>query len=209
MFRINGVTGAAEAQRLEAWVPRSDDQNRMIERAVRAHHDVVRKWLIGRLGNCADADDVLQSVYLRIWRYAEDHIIENPRALMFTTAARLATNELVRRRRQLSRDGGDGEQDGTAAVEADAPDPEQQRVLREDVERTLAAIGDLPAKPRRAFELSRFEGRTYAEIAGLLEVSESSVEKYMITALKTLRTRLRIGESATIVDFEAARKRSG
>lgn len=38
--------------------------------------------------------------------------------------------------------------------------------------------------------LSRFEGKTYREIAVLLGVSESSVEKYIIAALKAVRAAI-------------------
>jgi len=61
---------------------------------------------------------------------------------------------------------------------------------RQDAEVSLRAIEALPEKIRRAFVLSRFEEKTYSEIATVLSVSVSSVEKYIIEALKSLRMAL-------------------
>ncbi|MBV7255625.1 RNA polymerase sigma factor [Pacificimonas sp. WHA3] len=179
------------------------DQGQRLEAAFRENRTILRKWLIGRLGDVTDADDVLQSVYLRIWTYAETNEIEHPRALIFKTATNLATNELVSRRRRYLRTS-NAEADEVEAVRAVGPTPEEQSLLREDIQRALAEIGNLKPKVRRAFELSRLEGKTYAEIAGLLGVSESSVEKYIIEALRILRARLRPGEGAKILPFSAA-----
>lgn len=51
----------------------------------------------------------------------------------------------------------------------------------------MRAITGLPGRIRRAFILSRFMGKNYREIAIDLNVSESSVEKYIISALAQLR----------------------
>jgi RNA polymerase sigma-70 factor (ECF subfamily) len=175
-------------------------QKRDIEAALVKNRGVLLKWLTARLGNASDADDVLQAVYVRVWAYADTALIDNPRALIFKAAARLATNELVRRARGLTRHD-DASDEAIEALPTADPNPEQQALLKQDVERTLAAISDLPPRVRQAFELSRFDGKTYAEIAVDLGVSESSVEKYIIDALKRLRVQLRPGESGRVVPF--------
>ncbi len=53
------------------------------------------------------------------------------------------------------------------------------------------AIKALPDQCRRVFELSRFEYMNYADIAGKLNISKSTVEKHMIKALKLLREQLK------------------
>ena len=44
-------------------------------------------------------------------------------------------------------------------------------------------LDSMPAKVREAFLLSQFEGLTYSQIAERLEVSVSSVQKYMLRAI--------------------------
>jgi RNA polymerase sigma-70 factor (ECF subfamily) len=53
-----------------------------------------------------------------------------------------------------------------------------------------AAIAELPEQMRRIFEMSRFEGLKYGEIAAQLEISVKTVETQMGRALARLRERL-------------------
>ena len=54
-----------------------------------------------------------------------------------------------------------------------------------------SAIGELPDRCRQIFELSRFEGLKYAEIAIRLGISVKTVEVQMGKALRILRVRLK------------------
>jgi RNA polymerase sigma-70 factor (ECF subfamily) len=53
-----------------------------------------------------------------------------------------------------------------------------------------AAIAELPEQMRRVFELSRFEGLKYSEIAEQLNISVKTVETQMGRALAKLREKL-------------------
>jgi RNA polymerase sigma-70 factor (ECF subfamily) len=59
--------------------------------------------------------------------------------------------------------------------------------LRTDID---TAVAELPEQMRTIFELSRYEGLKYAEIARQLNVSLSTVETQMGRALKKLRIKL-------------------
>jgi RNA polymerase sigma-70 factor, ECF subfamily len=52
------------------------------------------------------------------------------------------------------------------------------------------AVAGLPEQMRRIFELSRYEGMKYAEIAGMLHISVKTVETQMSRALGKLRQKL-------------------
>lgn len=179
-------------------------QKQELERVVREENTLLVRWLTKKLGDPDAARDVAQSVYLRVWAYAEREHITYPRALLFRTAANLACNELKRRnrydRRHVSPNPETG-YDPADNVPCALPTPEQSACLRQDVAAALAAIKALPERPRRAFILSRFEGLTYREIAARLGVSESSVEKYLIEALRTLRRTLGPGKGGDVVRF--------
>ena len=59
--------------------------------------------------------------------------------------------------------------------------------LRADID---AAISKLPDQMRRIFELSRFDGLKYSEIATRLEISVKTVETQMSRALAKMRGKL-------------------
>lgn len=166
------------------------EQRLLIENAIRRNEKMLIQWLTKKIGDPEAARDVAQSVFMRVWAYSEKTVVENPRALIFKTAHNLALNELKQRNRFNSRHVTSTEDDGGEVLDSvamSAPSPEKQTSLREDVDIIMTAIDQLPARPRRAFILNRFDGLSYREIAEILQVSESSVEKYMIEALKRLR----------------------
>ena len=169
------------------------DQQIEVERAMRRDEKLLIRWLTKKLGDSETARDVVQSVFLRVWAFAENGVVENPRALLFKTASNLALNEMKRRNKYSKRHvepSANSENDALHNVPSLSPSPEKQASLREDVSITMAAINDLPDRPRRAFIMNRFDGQSYKQIAAIMNVSESSVEKYMIEALKKLRASI-------------------
>ena len=54
-----------------------------------------------------------------------------------------------------------------------------------------SAVDHLPEKTRQVFRLSRLEGRSNAEIASLLNVSEKAIEYHLTKSLKQLRLHLK------------------
>lgn len=169
------------------------EQTTRIESAIRDNEAVLVKWLTRRLGDPDAADDVAQSVFLRVWSYAATAMVNNPRALIFKTAGNLAINELKRRstfNRRHIMSSEDDKNETISNIAGTDPTPEKQTSLRQDVKNTLDAIAALPEPARTAFSMNRFDGLSYREIAKRLNVSESSVEKYMIAALKQLREKL-------------------
>lgn len=54
-----------------------------------------------------------------------------------------------------------------------------------------AAIDHLPERSRKVFRLSRLEGRSNAEIAKLMHVSEKAIEYHITKSMRTLRLHLK------------------
>lgn len=171
------------------------EQDARIETAIKENESILVRWLTKRLGDPDAAGDVAQSVFLRVWSYASTAAVANPRALIFKTAGNLAINEMKRRsvfnRTHIAPSDYDNDDDVIEKIAHTGPTPEKQASLREDVRQTLEAIEALPEPARTAFSLNRFDGLSYKKIAARMNVSESSVEKYMIDALKRLREALR------------------
>ncbi len=183
-------------------------QRSVIESAIRKHDGMLVRWLAQKLGDAETARDIAQSAYLRVWRYAHREGVDNLQALIFKTAANLAANEFrARKRRRFLGAEPKGESPDTARqIADDNPSAERMVLDKEALSGCLAAIDGLPLNARRAFVMSRFEEKNYRDIARELKVSESSVEKYIILALKKLRESVtRPDDSSVVIPFAAAR----
>ncbi|WP_163575826.1 sigma-70 family RNA polymerase sigma factor [Halomonas faecis] len=142
------------------------------------HHGWLRRWLSARLGCSHTAADLAHDTYLRVLRRGEAPEPGQSRRFL-TQIAKGLVIDLYRRRRieaayleTLS-----------LLPEPQAPSPEEQALTIEALIEIDALLHGLPDKPRRAFLMCRLDGMSYREIAAALNVSVSSVEKYIARAL--------------------------
>lgn len=68
-------------------------------------------------------------------------------------------------------------------AEPESPSLETRAMIIETLIQIDQMLDSMPGKVREAFVLSRFEGLDYAQIAERLQVSVSSVQKYMLRAI--------------------------
>jgi RNA polymerase sigma-70 factor (ECF subfamily) len=159
------------------------------------HRPDLLRFLIARTGDRAEAEDVVQELWLRA-QSAPAGPVGNGRAYLFRMAQNLVLDRLRERQRRAARDRDWSEttHGGAPAGEevADARDTAEDALLaREEAERLAAAIQALPDGARRAFRLHKIDGLSHGEVAQRLGISRSGVEKHMALALKHLRAALR------------------
>jgi len=132
----------------------------------------------------AEADDVLQEIFLQIWREAENYSPKAGRPLgwVVTLARRRAIDRLRRRQaycRAKERFESEIERQPNSWVRNRIDDELVHSDLRRFLERQM---NTLPEFQREVIELSFFEGRSHREIAALTG-----------TPLGTVKTRLELG----------------
>jgi len=170
-----------------------DDKSRFISQLVELYGPSLERYLARKLDNPADAAEVAQEAFLRIYRLQHPEQLDNVRAFLFQVASNLAIDQLRRRslhfrflkieRQEL----GEGE---FSEHYAGAASPEHILSAQEQLQRIYKAVDTLPEKCRQAFLLHRNSGMSYNDIARELGVSVSSVEKYILQALKHCRAEL-------------------
>jgi RNA polymerase sigma-70 factor (ECF subfamily) len=136
-------------------------------------------------GGFADVADLCQETFLRALR-AYDRVgpETHARAWLYRIAANVCTDHWRRH----------GRQPPTATLTdltpAAAPDdsPEAALLAREDAERVRAAIAQLPPRQRRALELRRLHGLSYAEVARLMGGSAETARANVYQALRRLQS---------------------
>lgn len=142
------------------------------------HHGWLHGWLRKKLGNAFDAADLAHDTYLRIITSGNLFPQEESRRYLTRIANGLVI-DLYRRRHIES-----------AYLEAISVLPEQEVPSEEARALVIEALMEidtilrgLPCKARQALLLCKIDGMSYREIASRLDVSISSVEKYIASSL--------------------------
>ena len=129
-----------------------------------------------------DAREVVHQVFIKLWEKRNElDLSTSLKSYLFTSVHNRSLNVIRDRKKFASGEVPDvaGEWDVSAQIES----MELEGKIRE-------AIDSLPDKCREIFELNRFEGLKYGEIARQLDISVKTVENQISKALKILREKL-------------------
>jgi RNA polymerase sigma factor (sigma-70 family) len=146
----------------------------------RHHAPSVYRYTYAVLGNHADAEDVTQQTFLNAYRACARGT--KPRKAEHWLL-RIAHNEIRRHFRTTQRKPLEVELDEEVA---EAPVARSEPMLGD----VLRALQRLPASQRSALVMREFEGRSYAEIARILGMSQSALEAHTFRARRALAQEL-------------------
>lgn len=128
------------------------------------------------------AREVVHMVFIRLWEKREEiDVTSSLKSYLFTSVHNRSLN-VIRDRKKFS-----SEEVPDIAGEVDVEAQMEAMELEEKIEEAIAA---LPEKTRQVFELNRFDGLKYSEIAEKLNISVKTVENQMSRALRMLREKL-------------------
>lgn len=138
-----------------------------------------------------DAEDIAQNAFIRIQAASEKEQISNPKAYLYQTASNILI-DMKRRERvheNYLRENGvhAGDESHSLVTEHDLLSPDRIFDATCELAKVEQAIAKLPQQCRQAFLLHRIKGMSYEDIACILDVSVSSVEKYILQSLKQCR----------------------
>ncbi len=155
--------------------------------AYRRHGGAVYGLARRVLGSISEAEDVTQEVFLRLWNQPDKFDSDRGSLRSFLLAqahARAvdAIRSLNARRRREAKDAR-----RTAGAEYDVGHEVWDLALADKVSGALEA---LPHDERRAIELAYFEGRTYVEVAELLDQPEGTVKARIRNGMRRMRVFL-------------------
>lgn len=132
------------------------------------------------------AEEIVQQVFYKLWEkrnYLE--IDTSPKAYLYKSVYHDSLNYLKHQKVKAA-------YAGHMARHADKETENASgKLLSGELKAKLhAAMNELPEQCRTIFQLSRYEGLKYQEIANVLGLSVKTIENQMGKALKILRTRL-------------------
>jgi RNA polymerase sigma factor (sigma-70 family) len=180
-------------------VPASIDAQYIdFHRVFEAHKNRVFNTALGLVQNRADAEDVAQEVFVKVFEsFARFRGEAQPATWIYRITVHCAFDFLKAKKRK-KRFGfvvsifGAQQDERTASVElADFDHPGVALERKERARILFKAIDQLPEQQKAAFTLAKLEGLSYAEIAEVLQTSTASVESLMFRAKQNLQKRLR------------------
>lgn len=140
-----------------------------------AYADMVYRLALVRTRSRADADDVLQEVFVRYLRnppaFAE---AEHAKAWMLRTTIHCSLSLLTSAFRRKT-----------------VPETDTGRIEPERNDEVYRAVTELPAKYRTAVHLYYYEGYSVDEISRLMQSSQSAVKSWLFRARALLRDKLK------------------
>ena len=143
----------------------------------------------GIIANEEAAKDIVVDCYLKIWDNHKELEIKNSfRVYIFGFVHKRSLNYLRHRAVQIKY------QQEKRMLEMDVDyqnSPLKSIEVSELKEKITSSIASLPEKCQEIFKLSRFEDKTYDEIAQELDISIGTVRTQMSRALEKLRKALR------------------
>jgi len=151
----------------------------------------IRRWLATRSSvPTADLDDLAQEVFLRLLRYSDDVVVENPQSYLFRIATNVANEWRDRARHKSPHE--ETWLDGLQIEPGAEPENTMARTLVQ--EQVQAAVQRLPPRQREVLLLHVNEGLTYKQIADQKGLTYRVVLRDLTRAYSQLRMDLNVDD---------------
>jgi len=134
-----------------------------------------------------EARDIVQEIFTNLWdRMERLEILHSYQAYLYRSARNLVINRIANQ--DVGRKYDNYLQHTVPTFEVMPDELLREKELAEQIDK---AIEKLPRKMALIFRKSRFEQRSYREIAAELDISEQTVKKQIYNALTVLRKKIR------------------
>ena len=135
--------------------------------------------------NREEAEDVVQDTLIRVWNSRDKwQQLDNIEAYSLTIARNLSLDHIKRQ---------DNNNSSLEDEEIERSDqnntPSEQMIQKDKLNIVKRIIGELPEKQRSCMQLRDIEGKTYKEIADILNISEEQVKVSIFRARQSVKQR--------------------
>ena len=138
--------------------------------------------------NAAEAEDVVQETMMKVWNRRDQwEQIESIEAFCLTICRNLSLDKVRRMDNQT--------QSLDAAYDPKdlgvSSNPEEQAIQSDRIRLVRQMISQLPEKQRSCMQLRDMEGKSYKDIAAILDISEEQVKVNIFRARQTIREKFK------------------
>jgi RNA polymerase sigma-70 factor (ECF subfamily) len=156
------------------------------EQVFLANRPKLLRYVRARLGGMPDAEDCLQDLWLKLGRL-ESGPTADPLAYLFRMAENLVIDRRRSGQRRARRDDAWTVRHSAGSPNIDdQPSAEQVMIDRERLRMVEQVLDDLPDRTARSFRMFRLEQIPQKQIANVLGISVSAVEKHLQRAYRAV-----------------------
>ncbi len=151
------------------------------ERMFKKYYPKVKTMLVGLIKDEFIAENIAQDLFMNIWINRDKILnINSLESYMFICTRNAAINQIKNRKTIDNFSESEIDNIGENYTEESVLMEELQNIINEEIKK-------MPKQRQQIFIMSRFQGKTTAQIAQELNISPRTVEKHLSIALKTLR----------------------
>jgi len=174
-------------------IPLKANKEAIVERLFRDHFEALSRLAMKYIGDFDTSKDIVHEVFTSFWQKIDSLPADTQyKSYLFTAVRNKSFNHLRDQKKHL---------DIVDAETQESPEREDSIETKELAREIDYALNLLPERCREVFELSRFEGMKYGQIADELNISVKTVEGQMSKALRLLREHLKDFLVLTIILF--------
>ncbi|SRR5579862_3558707 len=141
------------------------------------------------------AEDIVSDVFIRVWEKRKDlQDVMNLKVYLYVSVKNSAINYLNRQKQLLS-DDIENFRDQFMSIYFN---PEQLMITADMVGMIQAAIDELPSRCKIIFKLVKEDNLRYREVAGILGISEKTVENQVAIAVRRIAAAVNFDLSKSI-----------
>ena len=139
-----------------------------------------------------EAEDIVAEIFCTLWHNRKQINITNTLGAYLYTAVKNRVFDYYRKRKVIFHIPEEDATDNYQQVTDNYQQPDHLLMYKDVTLRIGHLINGLPPQMKLVFQLNRYEGFSYEEIAGLLNISVNSVKTHMFRALKSLKASYHI-----------------
>jgi len=149
----------------------------------KAHYESLVRMLYKKCFDQTLAEDIVQNVFIELWSKRKERVLPKSVGAYLSTSVKNRYIDHFRKQKNLA-------DKKKAYLQQSLPlniaSPEEELLNQENLAKIYRKIEELPPKTKVVFQLSRFENKSYSEIAEALDISVKTVEYHISNALRLL-----------------------
>ncbi len=136
--------------------------------------------------NREEAEDIVQETLIKVWNKREQwEEIESMEAFCLAICRNLAIDST----RKKGKNHASLDEAAEASRQDFAPNPLERAQQKDRIELVRRIVDSLPEKQKSCMQLRDFEGKSYKDIASILDISEELVKVSIFRARQTIKQR--------------------